>query len=384
MQFVRVLLMAAALIAAMPAIAQSQYTLDGTPTGLEEEIRWRVNRGRFDTASENLTRATAYIDVPTTAGPLAPNQEITLSARHQSEDLAKANLFQHETVPNSLYYNPSSQPNPWDRMSAEGYTWNSAGENIAAGYSGSESVYVGWWNSTGHRVNMYNSGLREIGNGYYNLSTSQYRNYYTMDLGASGSTCFFTDTIFHDSNANGTYEQSEAVAGVAIRLQIGSNPASYYDTSTSSGSFAVPIQSIASGAIVQVVLSNTTTSSITLSIPRDYMNYSAVSLGPNESRVYGSFIRSAGPRNFGLRDLTPVAVAQINPPQLTIAASGKSFLLSWNSETSRQYQPQWSTNQIIWTGMTNIFLPGTGGTMSYIDTPSGEGAKWYRLLIRTP
>jgi len=384
MQFVRVLLLAAALIAAMPVIAQSQYTLDGTPTGLEEEIRWRVNRGRFDTASENLTRATAYTDVSPNAGPLAPNQEITLSARHQSEDLARANLFQHETVPNSLYYNPTSQPNPWDRMSAEGYSWNSAGENIAAGYSGSESVYVGWWNSTGHRVNMYNSGLREIGNGYYYLSTSQYRNYYTMDLAASGNTCFFTDTLFHDSNANGTYEQSEAVTGVAIRLQVGSSPASYYDTSTASGSFAIPIQSIANGAIVQVVLSNTTTSSISLSIPRDYSNYSAVSLRSNESRVYGTFVRPGSPRNIGLRDLTPLSVVTINPPPLSIGTTGSGIVLRWNSDTSLEYQPQWSTNQIIWTGLTNVFLPGTGGIMNYIDAPSGQAAKLYRLLIRTP
>ena len=119
MQFVRVLSLVSAIAAAVPAAAQSQYTLDGIPTGLEEEIRWRVNRGRFDSASENLARGTAYTDVPATAGPLAPNQEITMAARHQSEDLAKANLFQHTTVPGSLFYNPMTQPNPWDRMSAE-------------------------------------------------------------------------------------------------------------------------------------------------------------------------------------------------------------------------------------------------------------------------
>src|SRR6266496_3620313 len=168
--------------AVLPVTAQSLYTADGVPTGLEEEIRWRANRARFDTASENVTRATAYTDVPASTGPLAPNQTITAAARHQSEDLAKANLFQHETVPGSLYYNPITQPEPWDRMSAEGYNWNNAGENIAAGYSGAETAFVGWWNSTGHRVNMCDSDLREIGNGYYYWSTSSYRTYYTMDL----------------------------------------------------------------------------------------------------------------------------------------------------------------------------------------------------------
>src|SRR5689334_22931761 len=98
------------------AMAQTQYTGDGTPTGLEEEIRWRVNRGRFDSASENVTRGTAYTDIPATAAPLAPNQSLTLAARHQSEDMARQNVFQHATVTNSAYYNPITQPTPWDRM----------------------------------------------------------------------------------------------------------------------------------------------------------------------------------------------------------------------------------------------------------------------------
>src|SRR5437867_19761 len=298
MQCVRVwILILAAVGGICDGRAQNQYTLAGTPTGLEEEIRWKVNRGRFDTASENLNRGTAYLDVPSTSGPLAPNQDITISARHQSEDMAKANLFQHTTVPGSLFYNPTNQPYPWDRMAAEGYSWNSAGENIAAGYSGSEAVYVAWWNSTGHRVNMYNGSLREIGSGYFNWGSSAYRNYYTMDLGSSANNCFFTDTLFQDTNGDGTYQQNEAVAGVVIRLLAGNTVAAYYDVSSAVGSFAVPIQSIAEGANVQVVLSNATSSSVSLSLPHDYQNYSTFSLAPGESRAYGTFVRPVTTRN---------------------------------------------------------------------------------------
>src|SRR5207248_10288640 len=91
--------------------AQTQYFGDGTPTGSEEELRWFVNRGRFDTASENQTRGTSYTNVPASTGPLAPNQSITMAARHQSEDLARNSLFQHTTVPTSAFYNPLTQPN---------------------------------------------------------------------------------------------------------------------------------------------------------------------------------------------------------------------------------------------------------------------------------
>ncbi len=71
------------------ALGQTEYTKDGEPSGIEEEIRWRVNRGRFDSASENLARGTAYSDVPASSGPLAPNQSLTLAARHHSEDMAE-------------------------------------------------------------------------------------------------------------------------------------------------------------------------------------------------------------------------------------------------------------------------------------------------------
>ncbi len=382
MQFVRVvILMVAAVGAVRSGGAQSQYTGDGIPTGLEEEIRWKLNRGRFDSVSENLTRGTAYTDVPASSGPLAPNQSVTMAARHQSEDMAKANLFQHPTVTNSLFYNPITQPNPWDRMSAEGYTWNSAGENIAAGYSGAEAVYVGWWNSSGHRANMYNGGLREIGNGYYNWSASTYKSYYTMDLGSSGNNCYFTDTVFQDANGNGIYEQTESVPGVAIRLLVGSTPSSYYDISSTVGSFAIPIQSIAAGATVQVVLSNTTTASLTLSIPQDYRNYSVTSLAPGESRVYGTFVRPATTSNVGLRNVTPAAT--VIAPALTILPSRDSIILGWSSELGLQYQPQWTTDLVSWNGLTNGFLSGTGSNLTYIDA-SAPGAKFYRLLVRKP
>jgi hypothetical protein len=366
------------------AAAPVQYVTDGVPTGLEEEIRWRVNRGRFDTVSENQTRSTAYADVPASAGPLAPNQSLTLAARHHSEDMAKQNLFQHQTVPGSAYYDPTSQPEPWDRMQAEGYSWNNAGENIAAGYSGAESVYVGWWNSTGHRLNMYNSALREIGDGYYYWGSSTYGRYYTMDLGSSGSTCFFTDTLFRDANTNGIYDQTEEIPGVSITLLVGGFPHSYYDLSSAAGSFAIPIQSIASAASVQVVLSNTTMASVTLSIPRDYRNCSTVTLTPGECRVFGVFTKPSGARNVGFREVTP-ALLQIAAPCLALALSGTNILLAWPSTNNLQYLPQRSTNLLVWSNLATGYLPGTGSNMTWLDPALGTGNRqFYRLLVRQP
>src|SRR5690349_10924327 len=87
--------------------AQTEYTLDGVPTAEEEEIRWLLNRARFNGAAENALRGTSY-NVPASSGPLAPHNALTLASRHHSEDLAKHDsLPDHNTVPGSLYYDAS-------------------------------------------------------------------------------------------------------------------------------------------------------------------------------------------------------------------------------------------------------------------------------------
>ena len=208
------------LIINSSTLKAQQYTGDGIPSGLEEEIRWLLNRGRFDSASENATQGTSYRDIPPNAAALAPNGKLTLAGRHHSEDMARNNAFQHETVPGSTYYNSVTQPSPWDRMEAEGYNWNGAGENIAAGYVGSMAVYVGWWKSTGHRVNMYKANHREIGNGHFELPSSTYKHYYTMDLASSSGRSFLTGTLFNDLNGDGRFSSSEATSGCRINLTI--------------------------------------------------------------------------------------------------------------------------------------------------------------------
>ncbi len=381
---ISVLLLSGIAVFRCPAATSTQYTADGVPTGLEEEIRWKVNRGRFDTASENKTRGTSYTDVPATTGPLAPNQDITTAARHQSQDMATHNLFQHETVPGSSFYNYTNTPEPWDRMEAEGYNWNYAGENIAAGYVGSEAAYVGWWNSTCHRENMYSTNFHEIGLGYYYYAASTYGYYYTMDLGSSGNNCFFTDTIFRDSNTNGIYDQAEAIAGVAVKLLVNGVQTSYYDISSSCGSFAIPIQSIAGNATVQVVLSNTTAASITLSIPKDYKNYATVTLAAGTSQVYGTFTEPTIPLNVGFRNVAPTQTAPI-ASKITITPSGTNLLLTWSSQPGQSYMPQRSTNFVTWSNLATNYISGTGSNLMVLDPAAAVGnRKFYRLNIQKP
>jgi uncharacterized protein YkwD len=51
------------------------------------------------------------------------------------------------------------------RISAAGYVWRSAGENIATGYSTPRTVVHAWMASTGHCQNILNPTYRNVGTG---------------------------------------------------------------------------------------------------------------------------------------------------------------------------------------------------------------------------
>lgn len=51
------------------------------------------------------------------------------------------------------------------RISAAGYVWRSAGENIATGYATPRAVVHAWMGSTGHCENILNPTFREVGTG---------------------------------------------------------------------------------------------------------------------------------------------------------------------------------------------------------------------------
>jgi hypothetical protein len=365
--------------------AQTEYTADGSPTPLEEEIRWLMNRGRFNSVAENSTRGTSYTDIPTKAPPLAVHHALTLACRHHSEDMSRNNVFQHGTVPDSGYYSAAIQSQFWDRMTAEGYVWNRAAENIAAGYGSAESAYIGWWNSTGHRLNMYQAALREVGNGYFYFAGSSYGGYYTMDLGSSGDIHFFTDTLFRDINSNGKYDQGEAVAGIRIELRINGTAHTWFDVSSNAGSFVIPIQTITDGATVQVVLRNSGTTTTTLSIPRDYGSNAVVTVPGGQEIVVGSFKQPTGTSNVGFRNLTPLAPPVAVPILFSLAAPG-GFTLRWSSETGVLYRAQWSTNLNTWTDLSVPEVAGTGTEISVIDAQalSGVPLRLYRLSARRP
>ena len=107
-------------------------------------------------------------------GPLAVNATLTAVAQAHSQDMATNNYFDH---------NSQDGRTPFDRMTAAGYRYSTAAENIAAGQRTPQDVMTAWMNSPGHRANILNCALKEIGVGYATGSGSQYGVYWTQDFG---------------------------------------------------------------------------------------------------------------------------------------------------------------------------------------------------------
>lgn len=93
-------------------------------------------------------------------GNLAPLKGVGLlddAAGGHSFNMEDRDFFAHCDVDTKLQF--------WERMSAAGYAWNTAAENIAAGQPTPQGVMTAWMGSPGHRANILSTAYRELGVG---------------------------------------------------------------------------------------------------------------------------------------------------------------------------------------------------------------------------
>ncbi len=113
-------------------------------------------------------------------GSFAPAAALTLNARlasaayGHSRDMADNNYFSHDG---------RDGRGMADRINATGYSWSTIGENIAAGYGSVQSTISGWMASEGHCANLMNPRFTEFGLACARNEASQYRIYWTQNLG---------------------------------------------------------------------------------------------------------------------------------------------------------------------------------------------------------
>ncbi len=98
------------------------------------------------------------------ASALKLNSKLDKAAQTKANDMASRNYWSHNT--------PEGNP-PWVFITNAGYSYKSAGENLAYGYITSSDTVAGWMGSTEHKANMLNKGFTEVGFGFANSSNYQ-------------------------------------------------------------------------------------------------------------------------------------------------------------------------------------------------------------------
>ena len=176
--------------------------------------------------------------------PLAPHASLTAAARgHSVWLLANATQSHDET-------NPANTP--YTRMTAAGYTFSTAGENV---YSYAKSVWYGHagfqvdWGyggpggmqtGRGHRANIHNASFREIGVGVALGSNGGVGpQLVTQDFGArSPSPSLGVGVAYYDLNENNFYDIGEGISGLDVNV---SGVSDFYCKTAIGGGWVVPV-----------------------------------------------------------------------------------------------------------------------------------------------
>jgi uncharacterized protein YkwD len=160
----------------------------------------------------NQARAGAGL-APYTRAP-----ELDASARVHSLDMATTGNFNHAGTDGS---------SPFDRMTAAGYVWTNAAENIAAGQTTAQAAMDTWMNEPpdasghrGHRESILSADLKEIGISVVYQDSSPFGYYWTQDFGAravvpTADTTYNPDTRTTDCTTTGATTTGTTTGGGA-------------------------------------------------------------------------------------------------------------------------------------------------------------------------
>ncbi len=87
--------------------------------------------------------------------PLHLSKRLTQAAQEKAADMFAKNYWAH--------FAPDGSTTPWMFIKDSGYQYVYAGENLAKGYTTSDSVVQAWMNSPSHRENMLSKNYTDVG-----------------------------------------------------------------------------------------------------------------------------------------------------------------------------------------------------------------------------
>lgn len=140
----------------------NKYIQEGCLPGNQDQESDKPESGDQDQGTSSSTAAQVLAIVNSERsqeglGSLSPDSDLNKLAQMKAEDMAKSGYFSH----NSPTYGSA-----FDMMNEYGFSYRTAGENIAKGQKTAASVMQAWMNSPGHRANVLGGGYTKLGVGY--------------------------------------------------------------------------------------------------------------------------------------------------------------------------------------------------------------------------
>lgn len=95
---------------------------------------------------------------------LVLNDQLSAAAQAKANDMAAKDYWAH---------NSPDGRTPWSFITAAGYHYQMAGENLAYGFTNAADAVAGWMNSPTHRANILNASYKDVGFGVAQSSNYQ-------------------------------------------------------------------------------------------------------------------------------------------------------------------------------------------------------------------
>ena len=111
---------------------------------------------KSDFSSTNLLNETNAKRAAEQQPALTLDAQLAAAAQAKANDMAQHDYWAH---------NSPDGKTPWSFISASGYPYQLAGENLAYGFAGASETVTGWMNSTEHRANILNADYENVGFG---------------------------------------------------------------------------------------------------------------------------------------------------------------------------------------------------------------------------
>lgn len=116
----------------------------------------RVLGATSDFSQATLLDATNSARLKQGESQLQPDTQLTQAAVAKANDMATKNYWAH---------NSPDGKTPWAFITAAGYSYSVAGENLAYGFGDGQAVIKAWLNSPEHRANILNANYQQVGFG---------------------------------------------------------------------------------------------------------------------------------------------------------------------------------------------------------------------------